>query len=93
MISHPHWDDLLPRDKLPHGFTVLSKFTGNRVPKQKLPAPAKSAAQFHNNRGGDQQNRQFEYADGKLFRGEVLIADFAAMTPRLEESPEWARSW
>ena len=93
IISHPHWDELLPRAPLPDGFKVLSKFTGRGAPEQSLPKRAKSNAQFHNNRGIDQQNRAFEYEDGKLARNGEMIADLSKMKPEPERSPEWARSW
>jgi len=93
MISHPHWDELIPRDELPHGFCVISKYTGKFAPEQALPNPATTAARFLNDRGVDQQNRPFEYTDGKLIRDGILISDLGIMKPEPERSPEWARSW
>ena len=93
IISHPHWDELNPRDKLPDGFNVLSRLTGKGAAEQSLPSPAKSTARFFTDRGVDQNNRSFEYTDGKLHRGGSLIADLATMQPQPEESPGWARSW
>ena len=93
MISHPHWDELVPREELPAEFNVLSKLTGKGAPEQSLPEPAKSSAQFHNNRGLDQQSRTFEYRDGKLNRNDAVIADLSSMTPDPQKSPKWARNW
>ncbi len=93
MISHPHWHELNSSDKLPNEFNVISKFTGRGAPEQSLPVPAKSAAQFFNNRGIDQQNQRFRYADGKLFRDEMLIADIGTMKPDPKPSPQWAQHW
>jgi len=93
IISHPHWDELIPRDELPEGFKILSKFTGRGAPEQSLPVPAKSTAQFYGDRGVDQDNRTFEYTDGKLHRSGSLIADLGIMQPQPEVSPKWARSW
>jgi len=93
MISHPHWEELVPKNKLPDGFNVISKYTGKSPPDQSLPTPARSAAKFCNNRGVDQQNVRFRYTDGKLFRDEMLIANLGTMTPEPEQSPQWARNW
>lgn len=93
MISHPHWENLIPKNELPDGFVVISKFTGKHAPEQSLPKPARSVAQFYNDHGIDQQNLRFNYTDGKLHRDGVTIADLGIMEPEPERSPNWARSW
>jgi len=93
MISHPHWDQLVPKNELPDQFNVISKYTGKYAPEQTLPKSAKSFAKFDNNRGVDQQNRKFQCADGILLRDEVVIADLGTMTPEPEPPPTWAQNW
>ena len=93
IISHPHWDELLPKNELPDQFNVISKLTGKDAPDQSLPETAKTSAQFYNNRGVDQQNKPFHYADGKLFRDDTVIADLGIMRPEPKQSPKWAQSW
>lgn len=93
IVSHPHWDELRPRDKLPDGFQVISKFTGRGASEQSLPLPAKTTARFYGDKGVDQNNRTFEYTDGKLHRCGSLIAEIGKMQPQPKPSPEWARSW
>lgn len=93
LISHPHWDELIPRECLPAGFTVLSKLTGKNAPEQSLPMPSESICQFFDDNGVDQQNQAFQYKDGKLFRGPKMIADLGSMSPEPKPSPEWAHHW
>lgn len=93
MISHPHWAPLIPKNELPDGFIVISKFTGKHPPEQSLPQPAKSTANFFDDHGIDQQNQPFNYANGKLHRNGVLIADLGMMEPEPEPSPKWAHDW
>ena len=93
LISHPNWDKLTPTKALPDAFSVISRFTGRSAPEQSLPIPPKSDAKFSDNRGVDQQGRAFDYIDGRLVRDSMPFADFTAMQPDPESSPDWARQW
>ena len=81
------------RRPLPDEFKVISKYTGIPATEQSLPKPAKSAAQFANNRGIDQQGQKFEYFNEKLVRDGKVILDLGTMTPESESPPSWARKW
>ena len=93
IISHPHWDELLPSNELPDHFNVISKFTGKDAPDQSLPETVKTSAKFYNNRGVDQQNKPFHYTHGKLFRDDTAIVDLGIMSPEPKQSPTWAQCW
>ncbi len=93
IIECPHWEALRSEDSLPPGFTVLPRWIGRGAPEQSLPEPADSAAYFRDAAGVDQSGRTFEYAEGKLLRGDTVIVDLASMTPDPVPAPKWARSW
>lgn len=93
MISHPHWCKLTPKDELPKGFKIVSKFTGKNPPPQTLPKACKSSAWFDIDHGTDQQMNYFEYQAGKLMRNGETISDLGAMSPDPVQSPPWAHGW
>lgn len=93
VISHPHWDELRPKNRIPDGFNVLSRLTGRGAPDQSLPSPSESKGRYSDGRGVDQFNNAFEYIDGMLMRDGSVIADLDSMKPQPQESPQWARSW